>query len=112
MDKNCSMDSPHNDTGWERLSSQAAAELRPGGHEAGKESPGRRHSLCLPRKRGKWGVGHWRDHRELGEAGGPTEENFAREVGVLRCHSMEVKGHDQDILNHSVDMLEREVRRN
>lgn len=78
-----SVDSPCDNVGWERPPSQAATELRPGGHKAGDRSPSRGHSLSLPRQRGKWEAGLQRDHRQLGEAGRPTEENSAREVGVL-----------------------------
>ena len=49
---------------------------RPGGHKAGDGSRSRGHSLSLPRQRGKWEAGHQRDHRQPGEAGRPTEENF------------------------------------
>lgn len=73
MDKNCSLDSLHNGAGWQRLSIKVATELRPQGNMEGKGLAGRGHSLGLLRQRGKWGAGHWRDHRELVEAGGSAE---------------------------------------
>lgn len=77
------MGSPCDSAGWERHPSQAATELRPGGHKAAEGSPSRGHSLSLPRQTGKWEAGHQRDHRQPGEAGRPTEENSVREAGVL-----------------------------
>lgn len=49
----------------------------------GKGLAGKGHSLGLLRQRGKWGAGHWRDHRELVEAGGSAERE--REKKKKHC---------------------------
>lgn len=74
LGKNRSVGSAQDAAGWERLSSKEDTALRPEDSRAGKEPPGRGHSLGLPRQKGEMGskplegpLGAWGDWGPAGK---------------------------------------------